>query len=701
MPTSVASDSNVLLQSWTTPYALPPFDQIEDHHFEEAFKYGLSELNTELNAIRKNPAAPSFSNTIHALAQAGQLLTRVTKVFGNLTNTDTTDALQALEIQIYPKLTAAYDALYLDPTLFTRVEAVYTQRNALGLDVQDARLLELTYRDFVRAGAALSTAKKDRLKAINGALAEETTRFMQHLLAATKAFRLVVTHEADLAGLPASLVAAGKKAAVAQGDPDTWHFGLDRSVFESFMTYAEHRGLRQQLYEGYTRRGTSAPQDNRPLIQQIVRLRAERAALLGYASHAAWTLETTMAKTPQSVADFLASVWAPAVAKATSERMAMQALIKAEGHNFELAAWDWWHYAEKLRQQRYALDETQLMPYFPLEQVRDGAFYTATRLFGLSFKPVDDVPTWYPGVEAFEVSGRDGSYLGLFLTDNHARASKRGGAWMSTYRNASGEGPDAIRPLVTNNMNLMEPEGDAPTLLRYTEVETLFHEFGHALHGLMTQARYERFAGTSGSPRDYVEFPSQFMEHYAAVPDVLAVYAKHHETGAPIPDKLIAKLQAARTHNQGFATTEYLAASLLDMAWHTRTLAELEAIDDVEAFEQDVLAEYGLPNEIAPRYRSPYFAHIFSSPTGYASGYYAYLWSEILDADGFAAFEETGDPFDATLADRLATNVYAAGYVAPGDELYRRFRGRNPEIGPLLALRGLDGEDATPSQADS
>ncbi|GAB5520151.1 MAG: M3 family metallopeptidase [Rhodothermales bacterium] len=678
--------SNPLLQTWTTPFGLPPFDAIQDDHYKPAFKQALLLWQKEVQAISTSDASPTFENTVLALAQSGRLLDQVVSTFANLTNTDTNATLQTLETEFYPELTQVSDALFLDKALFARVQAVYDARETLNLDNQDARLLELTHRDFVRRGAALGEDAKARLKTINTRLAELTTTFSQHLLAETKQFQLVIENEAELEGLPDALRSAAKKAAEAKSQPDAWVFGLDRSMYEPFMTYAAHRGHRKTLFDGYRHRGANGgTTDNRALLHEIAVLRAERAELLGYATFADYQLEPTMAKTTQQAHDFLLNVWSPALERARTEREQMQALIDAEGGGFTLEGWDWWYYAEKLRQQHYALDEGALQPYFDLPNVRDGVFHTARHLFGLDFLPLDGVPVWNEGVEAYEVHDTDGSHLGVFLLDAYARDSKRGGAWMSTYRDADG----TTRPLVTNNLNLMRPDDGQPTLMRFDEVETLFHEFGHALHGLMTGARHTRFSGTSGSPRDYVEFPSQFMEHYAAAPEVLNAYATHHATGEVIPHTLIEKLRKASTHNQGFRTTEFIAAALVDLAWHTRSADELRAIDDVQVFEAEVLKNYGLLPQIEPRYRSPYFSHIFSSPSGYAAGYYAYLWSEILDADGFDAFEQTGNIFDPTLAERLSTNVYRAGYAAPGDVLYRRFRGQDPDIAALLKNRGL------------
>lgn len=685
----VAADisANPFFQEWDTPYGIPPFDQIRDEHYKPAVEAAVAELREEIAAIRDNPEPASFENTIEALETSGDAISRVFNVFGNITNTDTNDTLQDLEVEFYPMLSREFDAIVLDDAIWQRVNAVYEQRATLGLDEQAARLLELTHRDFVRAGAALDEVAKARMKEINARLSELTTRFGQNLLAETKDFELWVTDEEDLSGLPASLVGSARKAAQAKGRPDAWLFGLNRSVYEPFMTYADNRDLRRQLFEAYRSRAAQGGEhDNRDLITEIAKLRAEAASLRGYRSHAEYQLETRMAKTPQKAEDFLAQVWEPGLARAKEEKAEMQAIVEAEGHDFIIEGHDWWYYAEKLRQQKYAIDDDEVKPYFQLENVRDGAFHVARQLFGVTFEPIEGVTLYHPEVEAYDVRGENGEHLGVFTTDYFARDSKRGGAWKSTYRDASSVNGNVVRPIVTNNLNLNSPAEGEPALMSFDEVTTLFHEFGHALHGLMTTQRYERFSGTSG-PRDYTEFPAQFMEHYAAEPEVLAVYAKNYRTGEVIPTELVEKVRKARTHNQGFKTTEYIAASLLDLKWHDMSPTEAASVEDAREFEVDTLEAYGKIEEIEPRYRSPYFSHVFAG--GYSAGYYAYLWSEILDSDGFEAFKETGDIYNAELAERLKENVYQAGGREEADVLYRKFRGKDPVIEPLLKNRGL------------
>ncbi len=685
------SGANPLLEPWDTPYGIPPFDKIEDQHFRPAFDEAMKTLREEVDGIAGNEQAPTFENTIVALEQAGGALTRIMSLFTNLTSTDTNDTLKALQVEIYPELTRQRDAILLNAELFQRVTTIYQNRDPLKLDQQDSRLLALAHRDFIRAGAALDAAAKQRLKNINADISKLTTQFAQNLLAETKNFTLIIDEESDLAGLPNEMINAAKAKAKSRDLPEAWIFGLDRATFEGFMTFSEKRRLRKVMFDGYRARGANGNEfDNRDIVLQIARLRAQRAALLGYETHAHYQLETRMAKSPANAEAFLQKVWAPGLKKAAQEKAEMQAIIASEGENFTLAGHDWWHYAEKLRAQKYAFDESQVKPYFELDNVLKGAFHVAEKLFGVQFRQRHDTPVWHPKVKVFEVTGRGDEHLGVFLVDFYSRDSKRGGAWMSALRSSSAIDGEQIRPLITNNLNLTPPAAGDPTLLSFDQVNTLFHEFGHGLHGLMTTARYKRFAGTSGSPRDFTEFPAQFMEHYAAAPEVLPVYALHHQSGEVIPPQLLNKLQSASAHNQGFKTTEFIAASLLDMAWHQLDSEAADQVTDVEAFEANILQQYGLPEEIGPRYRSPYFAHIFSSPSGYSAGYYAYLWSEILDADGFTAFRESGNIFNEALSARLAEHVYQAGGRAPADELYRRFRQQEPSIEPLLKIRGLN-----------
>ena len=684
-----AVDANPFFSEWETPYGIPPFAEIHDEHYKPAFERGIEQQRADIAAIRDNPEDPTFENTIEALELAGASLDVVKRVFKNITNTDTNEVLQELEVEIIPILTRESDAIYLDDKIYARVKAVYGVRETLGLDEQAMRLVDLKHRDFVRKGAALSAEDKARMKDINARISELNTMFSQNLLKGTKGFELLITDEEDLAGLAANMIGSARVKAEAKSHENAWVFGLDRGTYEGFMTFADNRELRSQMYAAYRAHGAqSGANDNRDILSEVANLRAERAVLLGYPNHAAYQLETRMAKTPQKAEEFLLEVWKPALLRAEEELAEMQQIVHEEGHDFIIEGHDWWYYAEKLRAKKFAIDESQVKPYFVLDNVRDGAFHVANKLFGVTFEPLTDVPVWNPVVKPYAVHGADGEMLGVFMLDYYARDSKRGGAWMSTYRQASNIQGDNVRPIVTNNLNLAVPAEGEPTLLSFDQVETLFHEFGHGLHGFLTQIRYPRFAGTSGSPRDYTEFPSQFMEHYASQPQVLEVYARHTETGEVIPQEMVQKIRAASTHNQGFKTTEFIAASLLDMSWHTMSPNQAAAVEDVVKFENETLAGYSKPTEIESRYRSPYFSHIFAS--GYSAGYYAYLWSEILDADGFTAFLEAGDIYDPALAKRLKENVYEAGGLRDADVLYRQFRGQNPTIEPLLEIRGLN-----------
>lgn len=667
---------NPFRQDWQTPFGVPPFAEIEDDDYMPAISKAIEELRSEISAITAITSEPTFENTILALELAGSPLDKVAYTFNNVTNTDSNDMLRELETQIFPLLTREFDAIVLNEALYDRVKTVYDARDELDLDEQQARLLELTHRRFVRAGAIFAPEVKERVAEINAKISGLNTQFAQNLLLETKGFTLELKEEDEVAGLSDDF-----KSAIYDANKEAWVVGLNRSAYESFMVQSTNRELRERLFNGYRLRASKGEYDNGPIAVKIAQLRAERAGLMGYDSHAHYILEYNMAKTPQGAEDFLLRVWRPALARAKQERADMQAMMG----DTKFQAWDWWHQAEKLRLQRYALDENATKPYFKLENVQAGAHAMAGKLFGLSFEQVS-VKGWNPLVVSFDVKDEAGEHLGLFMTDMFARDSKRGGAWMSSYRGTSNINGDRIRPLITNNMNLPQPPEGEPALMRYSDVETLFHEFGHALHGLMTQIDYPTFSGVDG-PRDYTEFPAQILEHWVSQPEMLAMYAKHYQTGEVIPIELVEKIRAAANHNQGFYTTEYVAASLLDLAWHSLSVEEAQQITDARAFEKEVLESYGLIDEIEPRYRSQYFSHIFAG--GYSAGYYAYLWSEILDADGFAAFTQAEDIWDPELAGRLKRWVYEAGGLKPADELYRNFRGQDPSIEPLLEGRGF------------
>jgi peptidyl-dipeptidase Dcp len=675
---------NPFIEEWDTPFGVPPFSEIKDEHFMPAVKKAILEQRADIDAIANSTEEPTFVNTILALETAGPMLTKVLYVFSPLTGTELNDNLKQLQTQIWPMVSRENDAITLNDKIWQRVNTVYEQRDSLGLDEQEARLLELTHRNFVRAGAALDEETKKRVADINSELSELTTKFAQNLLAETKSFTIEITDEADLAGLSDDF-----RATLWNEEKGAWVVGLNRSVYETFMTQSENRALREKLFNGYRLRAAAGEHDNGPLAIRVAQLRAEAAELKGYQSHAHYQLETRMAKTPQGAEDFLLRVWRPGLQRALEERDEMQAMI---GDEFTFAAHDWWHYSERVRKAKFDLDENETKPYFELGAVQQGSFELAERLFGVTFEPIE-VPTWNDDiVDAFEVKDSGGKHLGVFMTDMYARDSKRGGAWMNSYRPASNINGVNIRPIVTNNLNLSTPPEGESTLMRFDEVETLFHEFGHGLHGLMTKINYSSFAGTSGSPRDYTEFPAQLLEHWTSEPEMLEIYAKHYETGDVIPTTLVERMLAARNHNQGFKTTEYIAASLLDLRWHMLSSAEAAKITDAHAFEREVLEGYGLIDEIEPRYRSQYFSHTFAG--GYSAGYYAYLWSEILDSDGFNAFKEAENIFDPEVAARVRKWVYEAGGLREADELYRNFRGADPSIEPLLEGRGFKVEES-------
>ena len=669
-------EGNPFRAEWTGPFGVPPFAEIKDEHYMPAVKKGIVEMRAEIDAIVSNPDEPTFENTILALERSGQSLDKVVRVFGNVTNTDTNDALNALEGEIYPMLTREQDAVTFNPKLFARVKAVYDQRDRLGLDEQEARLLELTHRNFVRAGAGLPPATQAEVAKLNAEISGLTTTYGQNLLNATNAFKLEITDPARLGGLTNDF----KNAVKVEGE-DKWAVGLSRSFFEGFMSSAEDRELRSQLFDGYRNVASSGDYDNGPLAIKLAQLRAKRAELMGYKSHAHYVLEQRMAHTPEAALEFLQKVLEPGLKRAAEEKADMEQIA---GH--EILGHDWWFYSEKVRQDKYAFDENQLRPYFQLDATFDGAFEVASRLFNISIEEVS-VPGWNPAVKSYDVKdAATGEHLGLFMVDMYARSSKRGGAWMSSYRSSSDMDGERIRPIITNNMNLVTPAAGQPTLLSPTEVETLFHEFGHGLHGLLTQIRYPSFSGVYGGP-DYVEFPSQVMEHWRSEPQVLAMYARHHQTGEVIPMDLVDKMNKASTFNQGFKTTEFIAASLIDLHWHMLSSEEAAKITSARDFELEVLRKYNIPEIIEPRYRSTYFSHIFAG--GYSAGYYSYLWAEILDADGFDAFKQSGDIFNPEIAAKLKKWVFESGGLRETDELYRNFRGSDPGIEPLLRNRGF------------
>ena len=684
--TTPPSRANPLLTASLLPYQAPPFDQLRDADFQPALREGMRQHLAEVEGIAADAAAPTFENTLVALERSGRLLTRAAKVFYGLASSHTNEALQAVESEEAPRLAAHDDAIYLHEGLWRRIEAVHAGRHEPGLTAEQVALVERYHRDFVRAGARLAEAEKARLRALNQEEATLTTEFRNRLLAATKSGALVVDDPAELEGLTAGELAAAADAAEQRGLGGRWLLPLQNTTQQPAQASLARRAVRERLFVAATTRAERGDaHDTRALIRRLAALRAERAALLGFPSYAAYKLDDQMAKTPDAALRLLADLAPAAAAKARAEAARMQALAAREGGGFALAPWDWQYYAEQVRRAEYDLDEAQLKPYFELDRVvRGGVFFAATRLFGLTFAERHDLPRYHPDVRVFEVFDADGSPLALFYCDFYERESKRGGAWMDTFVDQSlllG-----TRPVVLNVTNFTKPAAGQPALVGLDEVKTLFHEFGHALHGMLSRVEYSTLSGTS-VPRDFVEFPSQFYEHWALDPAVFASYARHHETGEPMPAALVERIRRSRTFDQGYATTEYLAAAFLDLAWHTLPAGAPE--QDVAAFEAAALARHGVDLPLVPpRYRTPYFAHAWGGD--YAAGYYAYMWAEVLDHDAFAWFTEHGG-LTRENGDRLRAHVLSRGGAGDPGAMYRAFRGRDPQVGPLLAFRGLDG----------
>jgi peptidyl-dipeptidase Dcp len=672
---------NPLLARWGSAFGLPPFKKIEPKHFAAAFAAALKEHKAEIAHIAAETANPTFNNTIVALEKSGRLLEKVASVFYNLTGAHTNDALQAIERDLAPKLAAHETAIMLNSRIFKRVEDLYERRDDLDLTDEQRRVLELRYKWLVRAGAKLGAKQKTRVAEINQRLATLATQFSQNVLKDEQSWRLVLT-ERDLDGLPEALRDSAARAAADQGLDGKFVITLSRSSIEPFLQFSARRDLREEAFNAWIKRGQMGEAtDNRAITSEIIALRAEYAALLGFKSYADYSLEETMAKTPGSVRDLLAKVWEPAVRRATGERDALQARARQEGGNFSIAPWDWRYYAEKERKALYDVVEASTRPYLTLDNVIAAAFETATRLFGLKFKELPDPQRYHDDVRVWEVTTKRGEHVGLFLGDYFARPSKRSGAWMSAFRSQSKVAGE-VSPIIVNVMNFARGEEGAPSLLSLDDARTLFHEFGHGLHGLLSDVTYPSISGTSVT-RDFVELPSQLYEHWLMVPEVLEKFAVHHETGKPMPAALLKRIKKARNFNQGFSTIEYLASAFVDMELHA--LEDAGPLD-VDAFERGTLDRLGMPREIVMRHRIPHFLHIMG---GYAAGYYSYLWSEVMDADAFAAFEETGNAFDAATAKKLHKFIYSGGNQRDPLEAYVAFRGRPPEISGLLKKRGL------------
>lgn len=672
------TETNPFLTEFQTPYGVPPFDQIKLEHYEPAFMKGIDEQNANIQAITSNAEAPTFDNVIVAFDNSSPILDRVGGVFYNLTEAETTDELTALSMKLAPVMSEHNDNILLNEALFAKIKTVYQQKDSLQLTTEQRRLLEKTYKSFVRSGANLPADKQARLREINKQLSTLGIRFDKNILNENNEFKLFVDKEEDLAGLPEWFRQSAAAEAKAAGQEGKWLFTLHNSSRLPFLQYSANRPLREKVYKAYIQRGNNNDKnDNKKIITEIVSLRLEKARLLGFDCYSNFVLDNTMAKDSKTVMNFLNNLWQYALPKAKAEAAELQKLMDRENKGEKLEAWDWWYYTEKLRKEKYNLEEEQIKPYFKLENVREGAFAVANKLYGITLTPMDSIPVYNPDVQVFEVKDADGSQLGIFYTDYFPRAGKSGGAWMSNYREQQGD----IRPLVCNVASFTKPVGDTPSLLTIDEVETLFHEFGHALHGLLTKCQYK---GTSGTNvvRDFVELPSQINEHWATEPEVLKMYAKHYQTGETIPDELIEKILNQKTFNQGFITTELMAAAFLDMNLHN--LTDTTGLD-VVAFEKEAMDRLGLIPEIAPRYRTTYFSHIIG---GYAAGYYSYLWANVLDNDAFEAFKENGI-FDRHTADLFRRNVLEKGDSEDAMTLYRNFRGAEPQLEPMLKNRGM------------
>ncbi len=671
---------NPFLMEFDTPFGTPPFDKIKKEHYLPAIKEGIAQHKLEISAIAQSKEAPNFANTIEALDKSGQLISRVNKVLEGMNAAMTDDTLQKIAQEVAPLLSVHSDEILLNDTLFNRIKVLYDKRETIDLQKEQQRLLEKFYKDFVRGGAELADDKKAQLKKINKELSVLQLKFIDNVLEENNGFELVIENKKDLEGLPDDVVATAAQIAKDKGYADKWVFTLQKPSLIPFLTYAKNRSLREKIYKGYINRGNNNNDfDNKELCVKMANLRIEKAKILGYETFAHYTLEEQMAKTPEKVYALLNKLWKPAIAKAKEDAQIFQSMIKEEGESFALASWDWWYYAEKLKKREYDLDEAMLRPYFKLENVIEGAFTVVNKLYGISFTERNDIPVYHKDCKVFEVKNADGSHVGVFYIDYYVRDSKNGGAWMDSFRKQSKD----HSPIIHNVCNFAKPTDEQPSLLSLEQVTTLYHELGHALHGLLSNCTYESLSGTD-VPRDFVELPSQILENWATEPTVLELYAKHYKTGEAIPQELIEKIKKSNRFNQGFAATEYLAASLLDMDWHTIT--ETEDRDPI-AFENQSFGQMGLIPEIIARYRSPYFAHIFSY--GYSAGYYSYIWAEVLDADAFSLFQEKGI-FNTATAQSFRDNILAKGGTEDPMELYVSFRGSEPKIDALLKRKGFN-----------
>lgn len=675
---------NPFFTEWNTPFGVPPFEAIKVEHYVPAVVAGIDEQKAEIEALVANTDEPTFENTILALDKSGSLLNKVTGVFYPLSSANTNDEMQAAAREISPMLSKNRDEISMNPELFKKIKSIYDRRNELGLDDQQIRVTEKYYQDFERNGANLSPENQEVLKSINGELSMLYLQFGENLLNETnKNFKLVIDKEEDLAGLPEDVIAGAAAEAEKAGETGKWVFTMAKPSWTPFLQFSEKRELREKLYRGYFMRGNNDNEsDNKEIIKKIVKLRDQKAKLMGFTNFAAYKADVNMAKTPENITNFLMELWEPSLKMAKEDVKAMQAIADREGANIKIESWDWWYYGEKLRKEKYDLDEAELKPYFSLETVKEGIFYVVENLYGLKFVKRDDIPTYHKEAEAYEVLEADGSHLAVLYMDFHPRDGKKVGAWSTGFRDVTYRDGKRMPYIGEIVMNFTRPAGDAPALLSFDEVETFFHEFGHALHFMFVDGKYDRTIGSV--PRDFVELPSQIMENWAADPEVIKVYAKHYQTGETIPDALLNKLVKAGTFNQGFVTGEYVAAALLDMDYHT---TENTDIADVNQFEKDAMDAIGLIPEFVPRYRSTYFSHIFSGD-GYSAGYYVYIWAAVLDTDAYDAFKQSGDIFNKEYAAKFRTLLETSG-AYDGMDVYRTFRGQDPSKEPLLRKRGL------------
>ena len=687
---SIQAMENPFYKNYKTQFEIPPFSEIEEKHFMPAYFKGMEEHNNEIEQIIQNTEKPSFENVIIAMERSGELLDKVNAVFFNLSGSATNEKLQEIEKEISPKLSQHYDSISLNPYIFKKVSLLWEDVDNLNLSKEERKILEETYKRFIRSGALLKGSDKDRYADINQEISKLSVQFSQNLLAETNNFEIILSRD-DLKGLPEDIVNLAKEEADNKFKKTSdkkyankYIFTSHRSSMYPFLTYSERRDLREKLYTGYIMRGDNDNEyDNKNITSKIASLRVEKANILGFETHAHYVLDNTMAKTPEAVYELLNQLWEPALSRAKNELQELQKFVNEEGQNFKIASWDWWYYSEKVRKDKYNIDEEELKNFFTLDNTIDGIFKTANKLFGLTFEEKFDIELYHPDARVWQVKDKNGSHLGLYIGDYYTRSSKRGGAWMSTFKDQSNfDGRE--RPIVINVCNFPPPSKDKPSLLSFEHVTTLFHEFGHGLHGLLTNTHYRSLSGTSVS-RDFVEFPSQVLEHWASEPELLKSYAKHYKTGEVISDELIDKMKNASKFNQGFANTEYLAATYLDMDWHSLVSKDIQDTND---FERKSLEKIGLIDEIVSRYRTTYFQHIFTS--SYSAGYYSYIWAAVLDSDAFAAFKESGDIYNQDLANKYREYILEKGGTENPMELYQKFRGSNPNIGPLLEDRGLN-----------